>query len=56
MGNCKIKDDCLQKQDSIDYRVGDWGKIHNETEIYCTICSSVFIVNRKGFQAVLQHS
>ncbi|KAL5243999.1 hypothetical protein ACI65C_011409 [Semiaphis heraclei] len=56
MGKCTVNKVWFEKTDSLGYKISEWAKEVDKTQIFCIVCSNNIQCEKKGHQALLQHS
>lgn len=55
MGKCKFKRAWLEKIDGNSHKVGEWGKQHSDTELFCNVFGKTINFGSTSFQSISQH-
>ncbi|KAL4148221.1 hypothetical protein QTP88_002503 [Uroleucon formosanum] len=56
MGKCTVNKIWFEKTDNLGYKISKWAKQVDKTQIFCIVCSNNIQCDKKGYQAILQHS
>ncbi|KAL4152998.1 hypothetical protein QTP88_000831 [Uroleucon formosanum] len=56
MGKCTMNKIWFEKTDNLGYKISEWAKQFDKTQIFCIVCSNNIQCDKNGYQAVLQHS